>query len=152
MSNSPIAYYFKYLTLGLAVLMFFACKKKKTEPVAQYPVPNVAVNVSIYPNDATNFKIQAVGGWMYYPGAGYKGLIIYRKNLQEFVVLERASPENPSDAASAVKVRSDNFTLTDTVKNASWQIVDGAAMNSSSAWPLRLYGNTYDGNILSIRN
>jgi hypothetical protein len=68
------------------------------------------------------------------------------------VALERASPENPSVAASAVKVQSDNFTLRDTVKNARWQIVDGAPMQSTSTWQLRLYGTTYDGNALRIVN
>jgi hypothetical protein len=142
---------FKYLT-GIIVLVFLiACKKKKQQP-EPYPVPNVPVSVLIYPNDATNFKIQAVGGWMYVNGAGYQGLIIYRKTLEEFVAVERASPENPNSAASAVKVQSDNFTLRDTVKNARWQIVDGAVMNSSSKWPLRLYATSFDGNTLRVFN
>lgn len=136
----------------MLLLLLFACNKKKNQNIAQYPIPNVSVNVTLFPNDPTNFKIQAVGGWMYYPGAGYQGLVIYRKTPQDFVVLDRASPENPNDPASAVKVRSDNFTLKDTVKNAMWQIVDGAAMNSSSAWALKLYNYSYDGNALQIRN
>ncbi len=143
--------YFKYLTLPAIGLIFFACKKK-TEPVQQYPVPNVPVNIVLYPNDATNFKIQAVGGWMYVSGAGHQGLIIYRKTPEQFVAIERASPENPNIAASAVKVQSDNFTLRDTVKNARWQIVDGEVMNSSSKWPLRLYATSYDGNALRVAN
>ncbi len=133
------------------VVMLGACKKKKEEP-EQYPIPNVPVNVMVYPNDPTNFKIQAVGGWQYYPGAGYQGLIIYRKTLQDFIALERASPVNPNNSGAAVKVQSDNFTLKDTVSGATWQIVDGAIMNSSSKWPLRLYGCSYDGNVLLIRN
>lgn len=136
----------------MLVFVGFACKKKKTTPTPNYPIQNVPVNVTIYPNDPTNFKLQAIGGWQYYNGAGINGLIIYRKNPTEFVVLERTSPENPNVAASAVKVQSDNFTLRDTIKNARWQIVDGAVMNSSATWPLKQYGNTYDGNALVIRN
>lgn len=139
------------LTLCLIGMVFFACKKKKTETQPQYPIPNVPVSVTIYPNDATNFKIQAVGGWMYYSGAGINGLIIYRKSQADFVAIERTSPENPSVAGSAVKVQSDNFTLKDTIKGATWQIVDGAVMNNAS-WQLKLYGTSYDGNALFIRN
>lgn len=140
------------LTLLLSCFIFFGCKKKKTDSQPQYPIPNVPVNVTIFPNDATNFKIQAIGGWIYYSGAGVNGLIIYRKSQTDFVVLERTSPENPNVAASAVKVQSDNFTLKDTIKGATWQIVDGAIMNNSSSWQLKLYGNSYDGNTLLIRN
>lgn len=143
---------FKILALLIVFILSFSCKKKKKEEVAEYPIPYTPVNVTIYPNDPTNFKIQGVGGWMYYPGAGINGLIIYRKTLEDFVVLERTSPENPNVPASAVKVQSDNFTLKDTIKNAMWQIVDGAAMNSSSAWYLRIYPSSYDGNSLIIRN
>lgn len=129
-----------------------SCKKKRTDPSPLYPIPNVAVSVIIYPNDPTNFKLQAIGGWQYYNSAGINGLIIYRKSQTEFVVLERTSPENPNVASSAVKVQSDNFTLKDTIKNALWQIVDGAVMNNSASWPLKQYGNSYDGNALIIRN
>jgi hypothetical protein len=142
----------KIVVLFLICLFVFSCKKKKKEEVADYPIPYAPVNVTIYPNDPTNFSIQGIGGWMYYPGAGLNGLIIYRKTLEDFVVLERTSPENPNVAASAVKVQSDNFTLKDTIKNATWQIVDGAAMNNSSAWYLRIYPSAYDGNSLIIRN
>jgi hypothetical protein len=141
------------LTLALSLFICLSCKKKKTvTPAITHPVPYAPVNVTIYPNDATNFKIQAIGGWMYVTGAGVQGLIVYRKTQSDFVALERASPENPGAAASAVKVQSDNFTLKDTIKNAKWQIVDGAPMQSTSAWQLRLYGTTYDGNILRITN
>lgn len=142
----------KILTMLLFILVVISCKKKKTETPPQYPIPNVPVSVNIYPNDPTNFKIQAVGGWMYYPGAGINGLIIYRKTLEQFVVLERTSPENPNNPGSAVKVQSDNFTCKDTIKNGLWQIVDGAVMNSSAAWALKQYATSYDGNLLMIRN
>lgn len=141
------------LTLVFSLFICLSCKKKKNQQQqTPYPIAYTPVNVTIYPNDPTYFKIQAVGGWIYYPGAGVQGLIIYRKGQNDFVALERASPENPNVAASAVKVQSDNFTLKDTVKNARWQIVDGAPMQSTSTWNLRIYGSTYDGNVLRIVN
>jgi len=140
------------ILLTSVLLLGLACRKKKAETPPEYPVPNVPVSVNVYPNDPSNFKIQAVGGWIYYPGAGINGLIIYRKTLEEFVVLERTSPENPNNPASAVVVQEDSFTCRDTIKNGSWQIVDGAAINNSSGWFLRRYANSYDGNLLMIRN
>lgn len=153
MNKKGKIYNYVILTLVLSLFICLSCKKKKTtDPTPQYPIPYAAVNVTIYPNDPTNFKLQAIGGWMYYQGAGVQGLIIYRKTQADFVAIERASPENPNVAASALKVQSDNFTLKDTIKNARWQIVDGAPMNSTSNWQLRLYGTTYDGNVLRVMN
>lgn len=142
------------LTLAMCLFICLSCKKKKKDDQqnTNYPIPYAPVNVTIYPNDATNFSIQAIGGWKYISGAGVQGLIVYRKTQTDFLAIERASPENPSVAASALKVQSDNFTLKDTVKNAKWQIVDGAPMNGSSQWQLRLYGTVYDGNVLKITN
>ncbi len=151
MSGYRTKYWIKLTFVVFLSLALHSCKKKKEEP-EQYPIPNIPVNVTIYPNDPTNFKIQAVGGWQYYQGAGYQGLIIYRKTLQEFVAIDRASTVNPNNSGAAVKVQSDNFTLKDTVSGATWQIVDGAIMNSSSKWPLRVYGCSYDGNVLLVRN
>jgi hypothetical protein len=141
------------LTLVLSLFICLSCKKKKNAQQQQnYPIPYTPVNLTIYPNDATNFSLQAIGGWKYITGYGIQGLIIYRKTQTDFLAIERASPENPSVAASALKVQSDNFTLRDTVKNCKWQIVDGAPMNSTSKWQLRLYGTSYDGNVLRVTN
>jgi hypothetical protein len=150
--NSKISNYI-ILTLVLSLFICLSCKKKKTNTqVPNYPIPYTPVSVTIYPNDATNFSIQAIGGWKYITGAGVQGLIVYRKTQSDFLAIERASPENPNVAASALKVQSDNFTLKDTVKNARWQIIDGAPMNGTSQWQLRLYGTSYDGNVLRITN
>lgn len=153
LNKKKIIFNYSILTLALSLFICLSCKKKKTTPTeTAYPIPYVAINVTIYPNDPTNFDIQAIGGWKYYSGAGVQGLIVYRKTQNDFVAIERASPENPNVAASALKVQSDNFTLKDTIKNAQWQIVDGAPMNNTSKWQLRLYGTTYDGNALRIMN
>jgi len=96
MNKKRIIYNYSILTLVLLLCICLSCKKKKTtQPVPQYPIPYVAVSVIIYPNDPTNFALQAIGGWKYYSGAGVQGLIIYRKTQQDFVAIERASPENP---------------------------------------------------------
>lgn len=140
------------LTVVVSLFVCLSCKKKNNQQNTNYPIPYTPVNLTIYPNDATNFSIQAIGGWKYVNGAGVMGLIVYRKTQNDFLAIERASPENPTAPGSALKVQSDNFTLRDTIKNAKWQIVDGAPMNSTSQWQLRLYGTSYDGNVLRITN
>lgn len=132
-----------------------ACKKKaqnQTQNINNNPVPSVPVNVTLYPNDPFNFKIQAIGGWIYYNNVGINGIIIYRKSTQEFVAIERASTYLPNDANAKVKVQTDNFTLKDSVSNSKWQIIDGSITQGPATWALRLYGTSYDGNALRITN
>lgn len=140
--------------IGLVIFaLLMACAKQESEPVVvtQHPVPNVPVSLSIYPNDPTNFAIQAIGGWMYFNG-GVQGIIVYRKSEQEFVALERCSSSLPSNSMAKAQVQSDNFTLKDTVSGSSWRILDGAVISGPATWPLRLYGCSYDGNLLRVVN
>lgn len=137
--------------LILGVLFFSECKKKKK--TVQDTLPYQTVNITIYPNDPLNFKIQSVGGWMYING-GINGIIVYRKTTSDFVALERTSTYLPNDAGAKVKVQSDNFTLKDTVSNSKWQIIDGAILSGPATQALRLYNTLYDSGTgaLYIRN
>lgn len=138
----------------ITICMIFVSCKKKTQPtqvVQNNPVPSVPVDISIYPGDPLNFSLQGIGGWKYIAG-GINGIIIYRKSQDEFVALERSSSYYPNNSLAKVKVQQDNFSCRDTISGSKWQIVDGALINGPATWPLRLYGTTYDGNVLRIRN
>ncbi len=134
------------LALGIA-----ACKKKTSQSASNNPVPSIPVNVKIYPNDPLYYKLQTIGGWTYVNG-GINGLVVYRKSNEEFIAIERTSSYYPNNAAAKVVVLGDNFTLRDTVSNSRWQIIDGTITNGPAEWPLRLYGTSYDGNLLNIVN
>lgn len=143
----------KLLSLIITILLFsISCKKKSQQQnQADHPVPYVPVDITVYPNDPLNFKIQSIGGWLYFNG-GINGIIVYRKSQQEFIALERTSSYYPDNAAAKAKVQTDNFTLKDTISNSKWQIIDGAVVNGPATWPLRVYSTNYDGNSLRIRN
>lgn len=158
----PYAKVIKYRNFVLKPFVFLliitfvitgACHKKKKEEqnIADHPVPAVPVDLLIYPNDPLNFKLQGIGGWMYFNG-GVNGIIIYRKSLQEFVALERTSTALPNNAAAKVKVLQDGFTCHDTISGSKWQIIDGVVMQGPATWPLRIYGSSFDGNVLRVRN
>jgi hypothetical protein len=131
---------------GLAV----ACKKKNQQ-VNNNPVPYTPVAISMYPNDPLNFDIQVVGGWKYIDG-GLNGIIVYKKSEQEFVAIERTSSYLPDNKLAKVSVAKDNFTLRDTVSGSEWRIFDGSVTKAPAVWPLRVYGASYDGNLLRITN
>ncbi|MBS1634837.1 MAG: hypothetical protein JST26_02870 [Bacteroidetes bacterium] len=139
---------FSILLLIVAVFSSVSCKKKKT---VVDPIPYQTVYIKLYPNDPLNFKIQAIGGWIYVSG-GVNGIIVYRKSNAEFIALERTSTYLPNDAGALAKVRPDNFTCRDTVSGSEWQIIDGAVTKAPATLPLKQYHTNYDGNLLLITN
>lgn len=140
----------KIISAVLICFLAVACKKK-AQQTNNSNIPYVPINISIYPNDPLNFKIQTPGGWMYFNG-GVNGLIVYRKTATDFVVLERTSTYDPNNSNAKAKVQSDSFTCKDTISGSKWQIVDGAVMTGPATYPLKLYANSYDGTTLKIFN
>jgi Rieske Fe-S protein len=128
----------------MCCVVFFSCKKK----TVQDNIPYQNVYIRVYPNDPLNFKLQVVGGWIYYNG-GVNGLIIYRKTTvgaNDFIALERTSTHLPDNVDARVKVQSDNFTLKDTISGSKWQIIDGAVTSGPATLPLRQYFTSFDSN------
>ena len=119
----------KIISAVVICLLAVACKKKAKQ-TQDNNVPYVPINLTIYPNDPLNFKIQTPGGWMYFNG-GVSGLIVYRKTTTDFVCLDRTSTFDPNTLAARVQVQSDAFTCKDTLSGSKWQIVDGAVMQLS---------------------
>ena len=143
----------KYLLicfLAVSVFFVFSCKKK-TQNTTDNPVPSMPVELTIYPGDPFYARIQSIGGWIYKDG-GINGIIIYRKTEQDFIAIERTSPQLPNDPKAKVQVMKDNFTLADTVSGSQWQIFDATIIKGPTQWNLRVYGTTFDGTTLRIRN
>lgn len=141
----------KWIVLSV-LFLFFSCKKKDTQSAVNNPVPYVPVNYTLYPDDPIYFKIQSIGGWMYIDNVGINGIIVYRKSMEEFLVIERTSSYLPDNSAARVKVMSDNFLLRDTVSDSQWKIIDAQVVKGPAAWPLRTYGSTYQNSALRITN
>lgn len=154
---SNVQKYLKPWSWSLMFLTFItfvhlSCRKKEQpQQMKDHPVPSVPVQITIYPNDPLNFKIQGIGGWMYLNG-GINGIVLYRKSQQEFVAIERTSTVYPENAGAKIKVLSDNFTCLDTVSGSKWQIIDGTVIQGPANWALRQYGTSFDGTVLRIAN
>lgn len=135
---------FSIVILSAFVLLGVCCKKNNT---VVDPVPYQTVNITIYPSDPLNYKLQVIGGWKYVSG-GVNGIIVYRKATQQnsgdFIALERTSTYLPNNSAALAKVQADNFTCKDTVSGSEWQIIDGAVKKAPATLPLKQYHVTYD--------
>ena len=70
------------LVLFLILILFFSCNKNN-----QNPVPSIPFDITIDINLPSYYQLQGVGSWTYVNG-GSRGIIIYRRNLEEFVAFD----------------------------------------------------------------
>jgi hypothetical protein len=136
----------KFLFILPMIFFFTDCKKEH-----QY-VPNVYVNLTVYVNDPQNIVLTTTGGWKYFPG-GNKGVIVYRKGINEFVAFERTCPYLPDEAASIVEVdTTNNIVMKDVSCSSQFLLSDGSPISGPAVIPLRQFHCVFDGTTLRVTN
>lgn len=119
----------------------------------QTPVPSIPFDITIDLNLPSYNVLNGTGGWAYVNG-GSRGIIVYRRSLDEFVAFDRHSPADVDGNCSLpLFPTTDNFLiLKDTCNNATFSLYDGSPMTGSD-FGLRQYRITYNGgNLLRIYN
>ncbi len=114
----------------------------------QNPVPFVPVDVTIDIQLPSYSNLQGVGGWTYLNG-GSRGIIVYRKGIDEFVAFDRHSPADVSGTCP-LPLYPDNqnfLQLKDSCNNAVFSLYDGSPV-SNSIYGLRQYATQFNGNNL----
>ena len=119
----------------------------------QNPVPNIPLDVTIDISLPSYNALQGVSGYTYVNG-GSRGIIVYRKSLNEFVAFDRHSPADAEGTcAEPLYPDVNNFLqLIDSCNNARFSLYDGSPI-SNSQFGLRQYATQYNGsNLLRIYN
>jgi hypothetical protein len=114
----------------------------------QHPVPFVPVDITIDIQLPSYSNLQGVGGWTYLNG-GSRGIIVYRKAIDEFVAFDRHAPSDPEGSCPIALYPDDqNFLqLIDSCNNAVFSLYDGSPV-SNSIFGLRQYATQFNGNNL----
>jgi hypothetical protein len=136
-----IFYLKKSLQISLFFLIIFtySCKKNRN-----HPVPNLPFDITININLPTYSALEGVGGWTYVSG-GSKGIVVYRKSIDEFIAFDRHSPAKDGTCEKPLEVDSNNFLqLNDLCTSARFSLLDGSAMYGSE-FGLRQYQTFWDG-------
>jgi Rieske Fe-S protein len=134
----------KKLLFLLPMFIFGQCDKETGS------VPYVEVNLYLNINEPALFDLFPIGGWIYYTG-GSRGLIVYHKSQEEFVILDRHSTHNVG-AGCAVDVQSDNIIIDDPCSDSQWVIMDGSVVAGPATLPLKGYDYTFVDPVLHIYN
>ncbi len=130
------------------VLLLSSCRKNKN-----HPVPSIPFDITIDINLPSYNALISVGTWAYVNG-GSRGVIVYRRSIDEFVAFDRHSPVDP-DALCPEPLYPDaaNFlTLIDSCSTARYSLYDGSPVQDSE-FGLRQYQTSYNGtNLVRIYN
>ena len=140
----------KYTAIITFVLLFsgFSCNKNND---VYSILPNVRVNIYAYLSQPEYFPIGVVGGWMYTNG-GSKGIIIYRKNIDEFIAFERHVPHKADESCSLATVDSASLSITEGCDGSVYLINDGSVIDGIAIIGLKQYVTSFDGDLLHIYN
>jgi hypothetical protein len=85
---------------------------------------------------------------------GSKGIIVYRRSVDEFIAFDRHSPADINgDCATPLTPDTNNYLqLNDICNNATFSLYDGSPI-SNSEYGLRQYQTSWNGNeLLRIYN
>lgn len=125
----------------LFVLLSVGCNKQ-----VNHPVPNIPFDVTIDFTLPSYSNLTGVGGYAYV-NAGSRGVIVYRRGLNDFVAFDRHSPADVDGSCpTALTPDSNNYLiLNDACNEAQFSLYDGSPM-SGSDFGLRAYQTVFDGN------
>ncbi|PWL28872.1 MAG: hypothetical protein DCO96_08635 [Fluviicola sp. XM-24bin1] len=133
---------------ALFVLLISGCKVNNN-----HPVPNIPFDVTIDMTLPLYDDLMGVGGYAYV-NAGSRGVIVYRRGIEDFVAFDRHSPADINGTCDQpLTPDANNFLmLNDTCNNAQFSLYDGSPM-SGSEFGLRQYAVAWGGgNTLRIYN
>jgi nitrite reductase/ring-hydroxylating ferredoxin subunit len=110
-------------------------------------IPYVYVDYYIYLSDPDFSALNAVGNYVYVTG-GYRGMIIYRKSIDEFAVYDRACTFQPSKECEKVEIDENQLVAVCSCCNSKFTLYDGYVMEGPASMPLKQYNASFDGNTL----
>ncbi|MGC6428041.1 MAG: hypothetical protein ACON4Y_01620 [Flavobacteriales bacterium] len=121
----------------------------------------IACNSEDYiPETYVNFSIQAseiggVGNAVYTnQDYGVNGIIIYHKDINEYLAFERTCSYEPSESCAIVELNDiyNPTILIDSCCGSSFFLDDGTPIQGPALLPLKLYNTSYDGVYVNVYN
>lgn len=133
------------LASAIGLLAAMGCKKDR-----EASVPLVGVDIPINLNLPEYNALQVPGGWAYIIG-GSEGIIVYRKNADEFSALDRHCTYQPADQCR-VTVDGSGVMARDTMCcHSAFLLLDGSVTQGPAALGLKQYHTQFNANTQVLR-
>jgi Rieske Fe-S protein len=131
--------------LLLALLLLVGCRDQNRDFV-----PNIQVDVFINLNLPSYQAINVVGGLLEFPSAGYRGLIIYRQTIDDFLVFDQACTYMPSEPCHVVSLDSTVNLLACACCESRFSL-DGFPARGPATFNLKPYRSLFSPNSNTLR-
>lgn len=142
------AYRTKILTLVIiSSFLLLASTCNKNEDVIQ----NVPVDLYLNINSTPYNNLNVVGGWVMIDG-GLKGIIVYRKSMEEIKTYDRNCPYKPTSDCAIIFPENSGLIAADSCCGSRFLLSDGSVIKGPATLPLKEYNNTFDGAMIHIFN
>jgi len=140
----------KPLLTVLALLLLtlnIQCKSEKD------PIPYVYVDIRISLNTPDFYPLNAIGNSVFVTG-GYKGIVIFRKSIDEFLAFDRACTFDPDCERLELDDTHTKLVHTNCCNSEYSLLLDGHPVHEPAKMPLKRYKVVYyEGlNSLEITN
>ena len=144
--NRKTLYTLLLLTFSFATASFFSCKKSDSNDT----IPNVPVSFTISLSLPQYVTLNSVGGFVTIPEYGYKGIIVYRRSLEEFVSFDLACPYDPTVSNAKIEVDSSFITTVDRNCGSKFSLYDGSVQHGPATRPMKQYNSVYEPSSNSV--
>ena len=138
--------YFLFLFISWMMIVFqSSCKKNNTDNI----IPYVPVNTTIYLNLPQYASLNSIGSYVLIDG-GYRGIVVYRRSISEFVAYDRACPYDPTASDARLKIDSSGVTTVDANCGSKFNLYDGSVLHGPSTRPMKAYQSDYEQSSNSV--
>jgi len=134
----------QYLLLTIIFTVFSSCKDDKDDLI-----PYASVDFVIDINSTFYNELSSVGGWVYVTG-GYKGILIYRLSMEDFLAFERSCTYKPLDPCERIEMESSGLSMIDSCCGSRFLILDGSILEGPATRMLRQYYTSFNGQYLRV--
>ena len=149
--SMPVKSYNPLILTAIIIVLsiIFSCKKSNVDN----PIPYVPVNKTIYLSLPEYAPLNSIGSSVFIDG-GYRGIVVYRRSLTEFVAFDRACPYDPTATGAKLEIDSSGVTTVDPNCGSKFNLYDGSILHGPSTLPMKGYQTNYDqgSNSVSIYN
>ena len=131
--------------LLFSMLLLIACGKSSTYP----DIPVVQVELTIPLSLPQYSVLNGIGNNVKVAG-GYKGILIFRKSIDQFAAYERACPYDPTISGAIIDVDSSLVLGIDRHCGSKFNFFDGSVINGPATRPLKQYRCDYDSQFQTL--